>query len=364
LTEAPQPPQAAVLRLEFLTGPRRGEQLAFSAATVTVGRSRVSDLHLPETAPLSTSGRHAEFEFDRGQWWLRDCESTNGTYLNGARVVREKVRSGDRVSVGDIVLKIGLGPAARSRPGRRLMLAAAAAGVGLALTLVLARSPAPQPIAERARRSVFLIALEHEGTRAIVGTAFAIAPGGVLATNAHVADAARAAAPRSVALAIHGNPDEVSRIESSVIHPDWKKGSVQNDVAIMRLAGGSAAPPLPLASHEEVQHLQRGVQLATFGFPAASTDLRNPRGRLSVDVLSDVRLPFLKIGLEISPGTSGSPVFGPGGSVVGLVVAGDFIGGGDGTTARPSGSGVNWVISVDVLRELRSDSPIADTRPR
>jgi S1-C subfamily serine protease len=101
-----------------------------------------------------------------------------------------------------------------------------------------------------------------------------------------------------------------------------------------------------------VQRLQRGVPLAMFGFPAGSTDARNPRGRLSVDVLSDVRLPFLEVGLEISPGTSGSPVFGPSGSVVGLVVAGDFIGGDDGTTARPSGSGVNRAISVDVLREL------------
>ena len=127
---------------------------------------------------------------------------------------------------------------------------------------------------------------------------------------------------------------------------------MQNDVAVLRLSGGSAAPPLPLAAHVEVQRLQRGAALATFGFPAASTDLRSPRGRLSVDVLSDVRLPFLEVGLEIAPGTSGSPVFGPRGAVVGLVVAGDFIGGDDGTTARPSGSGVNWAISVDVLREL------------
>jgi S1-C subfamily serine protease len=245
-----------------------------------------------------------------------------------------------------------------------LMSAAGVAVVGLTLALALTRSPSPQRRAGQAGGSVFLIALDHDGTRAIVGTAFAIAPDGVLATNAHVAAAAAAAAQRSVAVAIRGDSSESSRIESSVIHPEWKKGSVQHDVAILRLAGGSTAAPLPLAPHDEVQQLQRGVQLATLGFPAASTDLRHPRGRVSVDVLSEVRLPFLQIGLDISPGTSGSPVFGPRGSVIGLVVAGDFIGGGDGTTTRPSGSGMNWVISVDVLRELRSDASIADTRPR
>jgi pSer/pThr/pTyr-binding forkhead associated (FHA) protein len=104
LPEAPpQTPPSPVLRLEFLTGPRRGEAVAFAAASVSVGRSRTSDLNLPETVPRSTSGRHAEFEFEHGQWWLHDRESTNGTYLNGARVVRAEVRSGDRVSFGDIV---------------------------------------------------------------------------------------------------------------------------------------------------------------------------------------------------------------------------------------------------------------------
>jgi S1-C subfamily serine protease len=344
--------QSSTLRLEFLSGPRSGETVVFTAPTVRVGRSRTSDLNLPETVPPASSGRHAEFEFLDGQWWLRDCESTNGTSLNGARIVRAAVRSGDRVSFGDIVLRVGVGPAASGRRGRWLAIAAGVAAAGLALGLVLARPPSPQRLADRASLSVFLIALERDGSRTIVGTAFAVAPSGVLATNAHVADAVASAPPRSVAIAIRGGSNDAARVESSAIHPDWKKGSMQYDVAILRLVGSSTTPPLPLAPHAEVRRLQPGVQLAMFGFPAASTDVQRPRGRLSVDLLADVRLPFLEVGLEISPGTSGSPVFGPSGSVVGLVVAGDFIGGDDGTTARPSGSGMNWVISVDVLREL------------
>ena len=77
-----------------------------------------------------------------------------------------------------------------------------------------------------------------------------------------------------------------------------------------------------------------------------------PRGRLAVDVVGDVRLPYVEVGLMIAPGTSGSPVFDDTGSVVGIVVGGDFVSASDGRGRRPSGTGVNWVLAVTALREL------------
>ena len=45
-----------------------------------------------------TSSRHAELRFARGQWWLRDLGSSNGTLLNG-----EPVRAVVGVRPGDVI---------------------------------------------------------------------------------------------------------------------------------------------------------------------------------------------------------------------------------------------------------------------
>ncbi len=44
------------------------------------------------------SGRHAEFRYDGTRWWLCDCHSTNGTFVNGQRVSGEAP-----LSVGDTI---------------------------------------------------------------------------------------------------------------------------------------------------------------------------------------------------------------------------------------------------------------------
>jgi hypothetical protein len=45
-----------------------------------------------------TSARHAELRFARGQWWLRDLGSSNGTLLND-----EPVRAVVGVRLGDVI---------------------------------------------------------------------------------------------------------------------------------------------------------------------------------------------------------------------------------------------------------------------
>lgn len=66
----------------------------------TVGRNRdICDLVL---AHRMVSSRHAELRHVDGHWLLTDLRSTNGTWLNGARLVRSAVvRPGDRVRFGD-----------------------------------------------------------------------------------------------------------------------------------------------------------------------------------------------------------------------------------------------------------------------
>jgi len=330
----------------------------FSASPVSLGRSRTNTFVLPEPIAPTASARHAEFVHDEDVWWVIDRESSNGTYLNGQRVTRARVEAGDRLTIGDVEFVIGFVDAQARRPAVAWALLAAGA-VGLALLAVSYRSASsagdPQRIAGRASRSAYVVALEREGSRSILGTAFAVARDGALATNAHVAASLEpllaGAAGDARAVAIRSDTFEVHRVASARRHPQWQAGSIAHDVALLLLEPGVTTSPLRLAKAGQVRRLQRGMPVSSFGFPAVSTDPARPRGRLSVDVVSDVRLPFLEVGLGISPGTSGSPVFAADGAVIAMVVSGDFVGAG-GDLPQPSGSNANWAITVDELDAL------------
>jgi hypothetical protein len=187
-----------------------------------------------------------------------------------------------------------------------------------------------------------------------VGTAFVVGED-LLATNAHVAAAVNVSPdqPERRAVIVRSDSGEVHQVSGVFISPQWRRGSVANDVALLRVAGlPDEARPLPLADASTIARLTRGTTVATFGFPAMSTDPAKPRGRLSLDVLGDVRDgQYLAVGLRIAPGTSGSPIFLPNGVVVGLVTGGDFVETGTGALS-PSGTNVNWGISVAPLQQL------------
>ncbi|MAC18787.1 MAG: hypothetical protein CMJ23_03740 [Phycisphaerae bacterium] len=61
-----------------------------------------------EAIPLrddSVSRRHAELTPDEGRWWLRDLDSTNGTFINDIPTLdRTALDPGDRIRCGDTVL--------------------------------------------------------------------------------------------------------------------------------------------------------------------------------------------------------------------------------------------------------------------
>jgi pSer/pThr/pTyr-binding forkhead associated (FHA) protein len=46
------------------------------------------------------SRHHAHAAYRDGRWILRDLESTNGTFVNGARVGRCQLRPGDLLRLG------------------------------------------------------------------------------------------------------------------------------------------------------------------------------------------------------------------------------------------------------------------------
>ncbi len=53
----------------------------------------------------SVSRRHARLVRRDAQWWLIDNNSTNGTYVNDSASRETVLRNGDRIKIGDVILK-------------------------------------------------------------------------------------------------------------------------------------------------------------------------------------------------------------------------------------------------------------------
>jgi V8-like Glu-specific endopeptidase len=347
-----EPPGA--LRLRYLSGPQRGTTVALRPPRSRIGRSRDNDIILADHKGAASSGHHAEAVRTRGQWFVTDLDSSNGTLLNGARITRAPIGPGDRLQFGDVECEVLAG-----RFAKAALVAGSILGV---LVLIVAyavnvrRAPDFERVAATVARSVYLVAIDSGGHRQIVGTAFVVGAR-LLATNAHVADALNLEAPQPGrrTVIIRGDSQAVHDITGVHLSSAWRQGSIADDVAILKVADLAAdALPLRLADAATLKALTRGTALATFGFPAVSTDAQRPRGRLSLDVLGDVRDDrYLAVGLRIAPGMSGSPIFLHNGVVIGLVAGGDFtvLPNGD---KRPSGTNANWGISVTALQQLLS----------
>jgi phosphoserine phosphatase RsbU/P len=76
---------------------------------LSLGRSADNDLAYPDDPWLSRY--HLCFERKANGWFVRDCESRNGTILN-ARTLREpkRLRAGDRLYAGNLTIEVREGP--------------------------------------------------------------------------------------------------------------------------------------------------------------------------------------------------------------------------------------------------------------
>ena len=93
-------------RLVVLQSPalEQGSEHVLDSAPVTVGRGAQNDMPLPDDD--FASARHARFEPRRDGVWVEDVGSTNGTYVNGARLGKpHRLRPGDVVRIGQTDLR-------------------------------------------------------------------------------------------------------------------------------------------------------------------------------------------------------------------------------------------------------------------
>jgi hypothetical protein len=98
----PQPLAQEMGRLVVLTSPTldQGDVFTLDSHPLTMGRGANNDVPLPTDEYASS--RHARFEPRRDGVWIEDIGSTNGTFVNGIRLTRErKLVAGDVVRVGE-----------------------------------------------------------------------------------------------------------------------------------------------------------------------------------------------------------------------------------------------------------------------
>jgi FHA domain len=81
-----------------------GQDFELDSAQLTIGRGRQNDISIGTDE--YASARHARFEPRQDGVWVQDLGSTNGTYLNGARLERpRRLSAGDVVRIGETDLR-------------------------------------------------------------------------------------------------------------------------------------------------------------------------------------------------------------------------------------------------------------------
>jgi Mg-chelatase subunit ChlD len=89
-----------VATLSLLQGQAQPARVSLSQPVVRLGRApQGNDVLIPGVA---TSGHHAEIRLQGGGHVIQDLHSTNGTFVNGVRIVQpQQLRGGDRITIGD-----------------------------------------------------------------------------------------------------------------------------------------------------------------------------------------------------------------------------------------------------------------------
>jgi pSer/pThr/pTyr-binding forkhead associated (FHA) protein len=96
---APAEIAAPTMKAEIRARLRKGRPARFDvrADGAVLGRDEAAAVSIPLDG---VSREHARIKWDGKGWWLEDLKSTNGTFVNGEKVMREKLQHLDVISLG------------------------------------------------------------------------------------------------------------------------------------------------------------------------------------------------------------------------------------------------------------------------
>lgn len=91
--------------LHVLEGPLQGKSIPLKAPETKLGREG-GDLELSQYTQMSRL--HSRIFVENGVWNVQDLGSTNGTHVNGERVVSRRLQDGDILKLGNFSARISL----------------------------------------------------------------------------------------------------------------------------------------------------------------------------------------------------------------------------------------------------------------
>lgn len=87
--------------ITVVEGPDKGLKIPVGTQRFHMGRRESNELSLTD---MNTSRLHAYISYEAGQHVLSDAQSLNGTYVNGSRISRKILQSGDQIKIGHTLL--------------------------------------------------------------------------------------------------------------------------------------------------------------------------------------------------------------------------------------------------------------------
>jgi hypothetical protein len=85
-----------------MSGDQKGEDFRLHDGKNSVGSGPDAQITFKDS---TVSGQHASIRYEDGKFMLTDLDSSNGTYLNDRKIVREELKDNDMIRFGEVVVK-------------------------------------------------------------------------------------------------------------------------------------------------------------------------------------------------------------------------------------------------------------------
>ncbi|MFY9607501.1 MAG: trypsin-like peptidase domain-containing protein [Blastocatellia bacterium] len=361
----------------YLIGHNKGERAGFDDKVIPIGRAADNLLSFGENE-RRVSSHHAQVSRRGDQYVLLDLGSTNGTMVNGRRVVATEIHHDDLIEFGaggplvrfaietdadlettahsgrpsggrDVFFRTSSAEVVarlrrRRQPGNALLILALVVAMSIgAVAGIVASSSLPRrddeltfaQVAELNSPAVVFIRVEFEtldsngqpvATEAKTGSGFVISGDGLIVTNRHLIRAweydSSIISGRTTKIEVIFRGQTKHEAIAADVYRDYPDKHV--DVAVLKI--NRSGLPVVVGAQNQLDQVIQGEEVAAIGYPLGLDLLSLTRDTriepsLATGLVSRVGHDVIQLSLRANQGNSGGPVLNRRGEVIGIVTA-------------------------------------------